>query len=235
MACSLERIPSTLEDGLIAYFSFNSDVSDKSFSTLKSLGHDIQFINDVNSNRKGAFFNGSSSYVEIQDQDVLEFYQGQPFTIIIIIKWGNQIQTLNTANDIISKWSDSGSVPYPYRLSIINQSDVKRPGEIAAFKFDGKNMPVGVNTIKPFNDNKWHFIVFQQTTNRRLKLYVDNVKINEVEDSTSLNVNNSLPLFIGCRNPSVTDRCFFQGAIDEIRIYNRQLDETEIAYLFEKL
>jgi len=75
-------------------------------------------------------------------------------------------------------------------------------------------------------DGKWHFIALWWDGSTQ-RIYVDGVKKDE--ETFSGDISNDLPITIGCAADN-TD--FFNGIIDEIRIYNRALSEEEIQMLY---
>jgi len=80
------------------------------------------------------------------------------------------------------------------------------------------------------NDGQWHHIagVYDGTDNR-IFLYVDGVE--DVNQVTSGSIStNSAPVYIG-ENSEQRGR-YFNGAIDQVRIYNKALTAPEIATIF---
>ena len=73
--------------------------------------------------------------------------------------------------------------------------------------------------------NSWHFLV-GVLGGGRVKLYVDNVLKGDVAGPSGLNNLIRTNNYIGRSNWSAD--AFFKGLIDEVRIYNRALSESEI-------
>ena len=86
---------------------------------------------------------------------------------------------------------------------------------------------LGFNHGVPFTDTTlWHHI-FTQYTGSRGQVYLDNSLIMDFAHSTNLNLSG-LKTFIGVWfNPTRT----FDGKIDQVRIYNRELQISEITQL----
>jgi len=78
------------------------------------------------------------------------------------------------------------------------------------------------------NDDKWYYIaaVFSGT---KLSLYVDGELNEEASGDNNLNMGTESRIVIG-KHPSAGYN--FDGLIDEVRIYNRALDEKEILQNF---
>ncbi len=101
------------------------------------------------------------------------------------------------------------------------------PGNASAVQF--KDLPESCgdansgNLGKDLRDDKWHHLA-GVWDGKKIFLYTDGVLVMSVDCSGSLGTNNK-SVFIGSRNG--TER-FLQGAVDEIRLYNRALSEAEI-------
>ena len=75
--------------------------------------------------------------------------------------------------------------------------------------------------------NQWHYIVLVLSTNSTTRLYVDGVSVGTVSNSVSASSNTFL---VGVYN----NTNYFNGLIDEVRIYNRALSATEIKRLYRQ-
>jgi hypothetical protein len=77
------------------------------------------------------------------------------------------------------------------------------------------------------NSDTWYYIVITVNTND-LKMYVDGVLRNQ--NNTFTLTNHAYNLNIGSNYAG--DSRFFNGAIDDVRIYNKVLTENEIKLLY---
>ena len=73
----------------------------------------------------------------------------------------------------------------------------------------------------PFEPNTWHHVVMTIDSTGLQKAYADGKKVGQYQ-GTAGNANNSYPVWIGRADN------YFNGLIDEVRIYNRALTEKEI-------
>ena len=73
-----------------------------------------------------------------------------------------------------------------------------------------------------YDDQQWHKLVFI-VTGTKLKLYVDEVLLMDV--SSTLDTSKQYPVHIG---NYLQSNLYFYGYMDEIRVWNRELTETEI-------
>jgi hypothetical protein len=78
------------------------------------------------------------------------------------------------------------------------------------------------------SDGKWHFIVFTAEDNDSLKAYVDGALKEETDMTGKTIVTNSIDLLFG----SGFD-LFLEGALEDVRFYNRSLSVDEIGDLYE--
>jgi len=79
-------------------------------------------------------------------------------------------------------------------------------------------------------DSNWHHVVFTRKIGGNLNLYVDGVSDVAPVSSPTGTLENEATLYIG---QDVAYAHHFNGAIDEVRIYNRALSEEEITSLYE--
>jgi hypothetical protein len=79
------------------------------------------------------------------------------------------------------------------------------------------------------DDNRWHFAAFTYEGSFGLRLYVDGEQVGEAAAANAPPFTNSLPLLIG----KATFGRSFNGAVDEVTIYDRALTRVEIRELFE--
>ena len=92
----------------------------------------------------------------------------------------------------------------------------------------------GVYSSVAVNDGKWHFgaVVYDRSANL-LRLYVDGTANNTVAlGSTTL--TDTANLEIGRALLGGTPRDYFNGSIDDVRIYNRALSATEIQQMYQR-
>ena len=79
--------------------------------------------------------------------------------------------------------------------------------------------------------NQWYYAVgVRDTASDRIFLYVNGILAENTADSTTGHINSTNPVTIGSR----TDQSagfFFNGSIDEVRIYRRALTSQEVAAL----
>ena len=84
------------------------------------------------------------------------------------------------------------------------------------------------------NDMVWHHLYVDSgsdTTNPRM--YIDGIHEGMLEEKQSLNIINNFIYFGRDYNGEFTEASYFDGKIDDIKIYKRILGEEEILSLFD--
>ena len=107
-----------LSNGLVAYYPFDNDTLDYSGNTLHgSTVGNVQFsANHLNHLNSAYYFDGNS-YIRIPDNDSLDFWPNQDFTIHFWIKTNNCVTNENRGVDLISKWDNRANPSnYPYSI-----------------------------------------------------------------------------------------------------------------------
>ena len=97
---------------------------------------------------------------------------------------------------------------------------------IAGFEtMDGIDFTVGSD--KRYNDGRWHQAVVTYDGNDNLKLYVDGnqIAINKTNGVTP-DLTGTKPIRVGSN--SFKPGYYYTGLIDEVRIWNRTLEQSEI-------
>lgn len=165
-------------------------------------------------------FDGTDDVVEIADSDLIDFDTDDDFTISVWVKLPvNQSDTGMNQNSILEKANGA----YPYVLNVANQTHATN-GRIIAARYDGSSVPAVTSTTS-CNDNEWHHVAFVKD-GETLKLFIDGAEEDSATDSTSSSTTNDAVLWIGKRQAAST---YFEGLIDDVRIYSRTLSDSEIS------
>ncbi len=84
--------------------------------------------------------------------------------------------------------------------------------------------------VSNYNDGRWHHIV-GVNDGMVNKLYVDGVLQTQTDSDATLTYDQD-SLFIGSYNPPGPGQSWFNGLIDEVRVYNRALSPDEVGDLY---
>jgi serine/threonine protein kinase len=96
-----------------------------------------------------------------------------------------------------------------------------------------KDNRVKVLSIEPMPIGRWQHVMMTYdgtSTAGGVRMYLDGriMPISAEADTLSGSIQNNVPLHIGMRNR----RFAFHGTIDDVRVYNRRLDEGEVQQLY---
>lgn len=215
------RIPSP-NSGLIGYWSFDEignivyDLSGYQNNGTMFSGITTNDLHATSSCKIGycSNFDGIDDYIKIDNN---LNYDTNAFTIL---GWINSTDITSCQRTIISS-----------KESVSSGFILAQPQEIC----NKLRILANINgnwqyaeTTDTISTNTWYFVAGIYNGSL-LKIYLNN-KTNFTNFSGTLS-NNSANTNIGSRNSS--DMHFFKGKIDEIRIYNRALNDQEIKLIYE--
>jgi hypothetical protein len=203
---------------LIAFYPFNKNANDESGNNNHGIVYDAVMTTDRFNNDSSAYeFNGFSSYISIPDSPGLQSPSNELTQVawIYIYGWSE----VGAAFGPVLMKSNSGDNAFQYRLS------VSESGLNTAIN----HWENAVTIFDTLNFNTWYLIA-STLRNDTVKAYINGLFIGEGTLTGPVNPD-SRPLEIGRDVPGATE--VFNGKIDDIRIYNRALSDTEIQTLFE--
>lgn len=226
----------SLKKGLVAYYNFNNGTLNDS----SGKGNHIIFNNAVKTtdrfgNANNAYlFNGTSSYMQVANSTSLN--PAQEITIAAIVKpiaWntaaclGNQILGKNDG-------SDYNNGVYWLRfahesMDCQTTSDIESQLFFSVYGDNNSNSASGAKaTQHRITKNQWYKVVYTCKAGKS-SLYVNGELVGELNKPSSFTANNS-DLYIGKANSSQFPY-WFNGVIDEVRIYERALCAEEVELL----
>jgi len=221
-AIILQLAASTLNSGLVAYYPFNGNANDSSGNGNNGTVSGATLSTDKSGNINKAYaFNGSDSYINFGNLEYINTGIKNEFSISI---WLYVMQLNNSATgdqamiigDEISQ--NNGTLIQLHKTYGIGSYT------------SGAGVGVGYCNCLP-NINQWvQYVIVQNTTGQFL--YVNGVLWGKLTSSSNSEVSNSLRigLFTGSGISGAALRPF-NGKMDEIRIYNRAINQSEITYL----
>ena len=228
-----EFVDPNLDYGLIGYYPFTGNANDSSGYGNHGIVNGAVLTKDKFGNDNCAYnFNGSSDFIALQR--LIPIGDSNKVTLVC---WARKTNNkIRGGGVLFGNWialsQPSTSIGLFYGL---NSS-----GYMTTSFYGGEDI---VSTKSLDSTDFWNMytLIFDGTklnVNDRLKMYKNNTLVelpNQNKLPTTIgNIDNSIGL-IGARgygnNPYVVNG-FFNGDIDEIRIYNRILDVTDISNLY---
>ncbi|MFH1160248.1 MAG: FISUMP domain-containing protein [bacterium] len=229
--CSFAQIPTS---GLVAWYPFNGNTNDESGNGNNGTNNGATFITDrFGFSNKAISFDGINDFVDIPHSASLSITD--EFTLTFWIKKGssNLIESIP-----ISKRTFDNDHEIQFCVKI-------DPSYGVSFQYSGLNAPYPYyEGFKPvtgiyntLNDGNWHFLVFQHKygTTGNSKIYLDNQFLTTSYTGWYAQFNypaviSTANLWFGKQNSSSTG--WYTGYLDDIRIYYRLLNCSEIQQLY---
>ena len=226
---------SSLNNGLVAYYPFNSNAYDASGNGNNGTVYGATLTTDRFGNPNSAYsFNGIDNYIIVPDNQALRLSDSD-FTLSAWVyettrnaSWADAILTKRSQADNQNGWNWS-------IYGILCGAECTTPGEYAGkilFFVSGGNDPHALSSaIIPLNE--WHHILVKYIKSEyTASIYIDGTLTNIVPSIPSPNPNTAIDLFIGKDSADLTNGYYFHGLIDDIRIYNRALSDAEVLDLY---
>ena len=224
-----------LEDGLVAYYNFNGGSLDDS----SGYNNDIAFNNATKTvDRFGHInnaylFDGANSYMRVPSSPSLN---PDNITLFAIVKINGFNMNNCHSNQILGKgYPDYANGFYNLRFNDFSTSCISAPninneifsGEYGDDNPQGSDAGVGTDTVFA-KTGEWYYIVYTYD-GITAKLYINGQLKNTLQKSVPF-TDNSNDLYIG-RHEDPPYPYYFNGIIDEIRIYNRALPTGAVQQL----
>jgi hypothetical protein len=215
-----------LEDGLVAYYSFSGNANDESGNANHGAIHNAIFVDGKFG--YGLEFSGSyDSYVEVPHNDSLT-----PSYAITISLWAKVLNSSGGYASLIYKAGEEPtSVGFRDRIySLWSHSQ----GLHFTSTPDGASSQIQCNSPSDLYglDEFVHFAGVIDTANHTMTIYFNANMVQNCSYFGDKIRGGNYPLRIGGHFHTLFDQFNFNGVIDEVRIYNRALSETEIRELY---
>ena len=173
---------------------------------------------------KAMEFDGTDDMITVQDNDVLNFgtgdYSGTLWVKIATSSFVTILEKIDTDTGI--GWA----------FYVNDDGNGASPGEIAFFEFDKAESGYEAQTYysAEVNDNLWHHISFsvEKQKNQIIKLYFDGKLVEVIPTFSNLNVSNNAPVEFGFYPGDESPDIYFEGSVDEVKIFNYALSEDEV-------
>jgi Concanavalin A-like lectin/glucanases superfamily len=207
--------------GLIANYPFAGNANDLSSFANHATETNVTLTTDRFGNNRAYLFNGSTSVVQAPDAAQL-----RPVNMTASV-WVNN-QSTSGFHSIVGK-SIGTNVCDSWQLFIYGTSGGVPFSAVSCFNTGTGFTPF---LLTPRTDNVWtHLVYVFDDDNDRVKLYKDNVLVDDQANLNSMAYDNR-PLMIGLTYEGGALNFPFNGTIDDVRIYNRVLSVAEISALF---
>jgi hypothetical protein len=191
---------------LVAHYSFDSDVGGV-MSDQSGYGNHGGFRGDAHRFNGELVFDGIGDYAVVANSDSLSNMES-----VTIGVW---IKTMGISNPMIVYKHDGSAFPYPgYSL--------RKYGTGISFWAGATGGDGWLRCTQNIQDGEWHYVVASAGDNGLKKTYVDGMLCSS-NNAGSLDLNNLRNIYIGAYGGE-----FFYGNMDEIKIWNYELNENEV-------
>ena len=213
--------PASASSDLVAYYKLDNDATDE---TASYNGTETSITYDGGRYGSSASFNGSSSYIET------------PLTYNTIVDVNDKTQDFS-----FSLWM------YQHTQDTVNTANVFAINEFApTYQYVGLNISPsgnlqwvqypggasGVNANTPTTLNQWIHVACVRE-NSSLKIYKNGTLEDTVAHTISNNtLDSTIKWVFGARLDGGND-LYFDGEIDQVRIYDKALSSTEVSTMYE--
>ncbi|HLN20568.1 MAG TPA: FISUMP domain-containing protein [Bacteroidales bacterium] len=217
------QLPTT---GLVAWYPFNGNSNDESGNGNNGTIYGAISAPDRFGNLNSAFsYDGVNDYIEIGNTSTLSF-PGQIFSISFWMK-GDAIHD----HGILAKRNpDASSSNWEYSISSTYDTDVSKLG-LTAWSSGGETVYGISGTQYTYRVNSWdHWVFTADGTNT--KAYRNGILLSIVPRYSGFTMDNSGGILRFGTAGAIGHTSYMKGKLDDIRIYNRALDESEIHLLF---
>jgi hypothetical protein len=208
------------QNGLVAYYPFNGNANDESGNKIHGTVYGAALtIDRFGRSEKAYYFNGLDTYIVIESYNILNMKN--TFTLSA---WVNFPMIPENGSHIMNKSSFWGIFEYGFNLN------TEKNNALSAIAGGSANI------IEVFSDsvcaNTWYNVTATWEYPGEFILYLDGIIKDRKNTTGSISTTNS-PITIGrSRLNYPTDS--YNGIIDDIRIYNRVLTESEIQNLYHE-
>jgi hypothetical protein len=205
-----------LNDGLVAYYPFNGNATDESGNGNDGTVNGATLTTDRFGNVNDAYdFDGINDYILVNSSDSLNIDHR-----LTIAAWIKKDSTKRYAGIVGNDWSG-----YTFMFD--------KEGNQLRLELAQKTAWVSFHNSHTIENNTWYYVVvtfdsLNENTNK-VTFYVNGQKGNELPTSYS-DLNDMSKLYIGYQG--CCGSRYFDGNIDDVRIYNRALSECEIKSLY---
>ena len=219
---TLAGVTADINKGLIAYYPFDGDANDSSSSRLDgSVFGDLVY--DFGIKGQAARFNGSNTYIELFDiSSNPGFYDDNSKSISVWFYLDVCDAPQNSGNE-----TGAGIIDIYNALSSIRAHIVgtRAPCELYSWKNNGYELTID----QDINLKRWHHVVINYNKEVSTVSTYLNGELVSTGSMSDFRFSPEAKLVLGKRQ--YYDDRFLSGMIDELRIYDRPLNESEISIL----
>jgi len=219
LSCIMASVWADISSGLVAHYSLDGDANDQVGQYHGSVHNAIE-VEDRFENPNGAFYFDGQSYISVEDIEAFEETSSISAAFWISPELYDNYLNVFGIGDINTKSKNSTF-----------RAEIQENGFYGFFGNTSDSIRVIGQTMVPVDE--WTFIALTyDNSTEQSKLYVNGNLYNVLEDSTiRLTSPTQLTIGIGFR---ADEEHFYQGKLDDFRLYNRALSKADVQELYKK-
>ncbi len=222
-------LQTSISNGLVAYFPLNGNANDSSSNGNNGVVNGASLTADRFGNPNSAYSFDGYHEISAPSKDYLNILGDMSISAWF---FASGFPTFRTCYTILTK-RVSISAGMPYDLCINYQYGYNNNSDYNKLMFASDSYYPNYQYLQSSTNatnNKWSNII-ATISGTNLKIYLDEVLVLDTIVNNSLRVANVSSLIIGggARPDKPSEQ--FIGNLDDIRLYNRTLTQSEISYL----
>jgi hypothetical protein len=224
----IPTLRSPLADGLAAYYPFNGDANDESGSGNHGTVYGATLTGDRFGTPNSAYsFDGVDDYIMVRDSDIgdsLDF-PGDQISLAAWVKFNSS--SFSGSNQAILGKNNNKGTGYYLTYDIVTEDCEGKGGALQHTLGSSVNFEwcESENLLQP---NRWYHIVLTYD-GTVVQGHINGVVIHTSHKTGNIG-ENDLDFYIG----RYTAGDFLNGTIDDVRIYDRALNEAEVQALYRE-
>lgn len=211
----IQPSPPSVTNGLVAHYPFNGNANDESGNGRNGTVNGATLTTDRFGVANKAYSFDGNDWIAVGRNAAFEF---NDFTL------STWISTTNSPGMILSYVAnDLSENAWQYGTNSFQS--------VGGYVYQGSY----ITYTSPLILNSWHHVVLTKS-GTSAKLFVNGVQVVSQSVSNSISYTNPRGLLIGADDDNVNpdpDTWFFNGKIDDVRIYNRGLSSAEVQNLYQ--
>jgi len=228
-------ISDSMSNGLVAYYPFNGNANDESGNGNNGTNNGaVPTFDRFNTPNSALSFDGNNNFVLVPSSSSLNVQNS--ITLSAWIKTNNPhiIQDVNPGS-IIAKHETVQTRQYDLFFYSTNYDSLHFDLVDQRDNFSSDEYFFATSTPSAsYRNNQWHMVVGTYDYNTGFsQIYIDGALTSSRYLGQINLMKSNVPLTIGCYSEQNSNfRGFYQGIIDDIRIYDRSLSQQEIMMLY---
>lgn len=217
---------SSLEEGLVAYYSFNGNAQNQIIDMYHGTSYGADLASDRFGNAAQAYaFNGSGDYISFGSQDPIS----ETGSVSVTLWFYPYDEVSRVPGDTVIKANNQYLLSTGGQTISVGYAAVWNDGTLLSLRKtphqDAKTEYAGLT-----ESNAWNFYCFTYSADSKtIKMYLNSTLIDEASSEEVDFSNIETRFTVG--KPNNEYRNYFNGKIDDIRIYDRVLGTSEVAEL----